>query len=201
MSYYYNYYVGFVKNGKIYPLGPYDHRGELSPAFSRSSSFASDLHESFEYVAENQVSDELRKAFEYEDYNGDKVLRVKYRHLNELPSGSFIKTGYFLIESVRRYENDDDYDADDLKWDSLDPVTYAAMMKNEIVFGRPKPKPDIEGEEIEVHSASEYMYYAYPDYRCKEYEAHIIRQFADALEFYDKEEQCFAELVVLETEG
>ena len=201
MSYYYNYYIGFIKNGKIYPLGPYDHRGELSPALSRSASSASDLHESFQFVAENQISDELRKAFEYEEYNGNKVMRVKYLPLKELPSGSFIKTGYFLIENVNRYEKDDDFNAEDLAWDSVDPVTYAAMMKNEIVFGQPKPKLDIEGNELEVHSASEYMYYAYPDYRSEEYEAHIIRQFADALEFYDKEEQCFVELVVLETEG
>ena len=73
MSYYYNYYVGYKKDGKIYPWGPYNANGKLEPMVSRSRSFASDLHEEFYAVSDKEVSEELRKEFEYEDWN--KVKR------------------------------------------------------------------------------------------------------------------------------
>ena len=38
MSYYYNYYIGYKKDNKIYPLGPYDCNGNLKPVISKSSS-------------------------------------------------------------------------------------------------------------------------------------------------------------------
>ena len=201
MSYYYNYYIGYKHNGKIYPLGPYDCNGKLKDVVSRSRSFASDLHESFDFVDENMISDELRKEFEYEDWNGNKKVDVKYLPLKELPYGDFISKGYFLIDSVREYEKGEDDFENDLEYDKVDPVVYAAMVKNEIVFGKPSPKKDIEGGEMEVHGASDYMYYAYPNYSGKEYEAFVIRQVAEMLGEFNRNLPEGYEVVILETEG
>ena len=199
MSYYYNYYIGYEWDGKIYPLGPYNSFGQLCDVISKSRSFASDLHECFYNVSGDQISDELRKNFEYEDYKGDKVVEVKYLPLDELPSGSFIKKGYFLIDDVKRYE--DGADKWDIFYDNLTPEMYAAMLQNELILGKPAPKKDCEGYEIEVHSASEYMFYAYPDYDSKEYEAEILRCAIESLYSYRYMNDDNKEVVILETEG
>ena len=197
MSYYYSYYLGYKKDNKIYPLGPYNCQGKIRPIISRSRSFASDLHEEFYTIREDAVSDELRKDFEYEDWKGNKVVDAKYLPLDELPSGDYIKKGYCLISDVRVYEeNPDDFDG---FFDTLSPTVYAAMLDNELKFGKPTPQKDDEGCEYTPHSVSDYMYYAYPDFHCKEYEADFIRTFANYFRNYDIEFD--AELVVLETEG
>lgn len=199
MSYYYNYYIGYKHDGKIYPLGPYDGNGRLQMVVSKSRSFASDLHEEFWFVKEDMVSDELRKEFEHENWKGEKSVDVKYCPINDLPDGSFIKKGYFLISDVIRYEESDEHE--DLFYEKLTPVAYAAKSHNELIFGKPQPEKDIEGNEFEVHSASDYMYYAYPDYNSKEFEAFMIKQVAYSLGEYNRSLPEGYELVALETEG
>ena len=196
MSYYYTYYIGTkTEDDKIYPLGPYTAKGKLKPALERSRSFASDLHERFFPVVEEQITEELRKEFEYENWNGERSVDVKYLPVKNLPGGSFVKSGYFLIEDVEAYQKDDD--TFDLFYDRMTPEVYAARSANELRFGPPKPKTGCEGEEYTEHSCADYMYFAYPDYFCEEYEAHILRAAADSLESYGDE----GELVVLLTQG
>lgn len=197
MSYYYNYYCGIKKDGKIFPFGPYDRNNKLCHILSRSSSFASDLHEDFRCVNEDEISGELRDEFESENWRGERAVDVKYLPLEELPKGSFIKRGYFLISDVRAYEEDEsDFDG---FYDTVSPTVYAAMQDKELKFGPNKPKKDCEGEEYTDPNASDYMYYAYPDWHSKEYEADFIRQFVD--EFVDYETKHDAQIVILETEG
>ena len=87
MSYYYNYYIGYMSNDKIYPLGPYSATGKLRPAVCKSSSFASDLHDDLYYVQDNMISDELRKELSYKNYNGEIVMdNVRYCMLSDLPA-------------------------------------------------------------------------------------------------------------------
>lgn len=195
MSYYYNYYIGCKKDGKIYPWGPYTADGKLRPIICRSRSFASDLHDYFRYVSEEEMSDELREEFEYEDWNGIKRVEVKYISENELPNDDFIKRGYFLINDVKvkAYKGDfyDDFD------DPISPEIYAAKLQHELTFGKNQPKKDCEGNDYIEPNASDYMYYAYPDYRTKEYESHILRQTLEALRTYTDD----VEFIVLETEG
>ena len=200
MSYYYNYYIGYMLEGKLYPLGPYDCFGKLQEAVSVSKSFASDLYYDFYEVKEEMISEELRKEFEYEDWQGKKVIDVKYLMMNKLPKGSFIKTGYFLIDDVKTYESEGRRETYDLFYDRVSPVVYAEMLKNEQIFGKPLPETDFEGNEIECRSASDYMYYAYPDYNSKEYEVFMIREMAEILDPFFKLPKGY-ELVVLETEG
>ena len=81
MSYYYTYYLGYEREGKIYPLGPYDCFGKLRDVVNRSRSFASDLHERFWPVKEEEISDELRKEFEYTDWEGKKTVEYKIQQV------------------------------------------------------------------------------------------------------------------------
>ena len=199
MSYYYNYYVGYKSEGKVYPLGPYNSFGELKDAISKSRSFASNLHEEFYPVKEEDVSYELRKEFEYENWNGDKVLEVKMLPINELPTGSYIKKGYFLIDDVQQYEASE-YRYFDGFYDYISPAVYASMAQNEMQFGKPERRQDDYDEWYYPKSASDYMYYAFPDYESKEYEAEIIRSVAHMM----GEEVNLpkgAVLLALETEG
>ena len=191
MSYYYNYYAGYMLNGKIYPWGPYDAHGNLHAIISRSKSFASDLHHDFHRIRESEISSELRKEFE-DDW---KKVDIKYLSLNALPKNSFIKTGYFLINEVQAHESDyfDGFS------NVLSPEIYAAKLQNELMLGKNQPKEDDKGYEYAEYNASDYMYYAYPDYGSKEYESHIIQAAIDMLPTYDLPPG--AESVVLETEG
>ena len=177
---YCNYYIGYRKDGKIYPWGPYTADGKLKSAVSRSSSFASELYREFQDIPDGEISEELRREFEWEDYGGHKVMNVEYLSEKDLPSGSFVKTGYFLIDDVKSYEKDE-YDEFDGFYDVLSPSVYAAKLQHEITFGKNKPEKDIEGYEYTEPNASDYMYYAYPDYKSREYEAFILRQLIDAL--------------------
>ena len=199
MSYYYNYYIGYKKDGKVYPWGPYDAEGKIQPMVSRSRSFASDLHEDFYTVKDEMISDELRKDFEYTDYNGKKYFDVKYLPEKELPAGSYIKTGYFLISDVKAYEEGEYFDG---FYDRLSPEVYAAKLQHEMMFGKNQPEKDDEGNEYTEPNASDYMFYAYPDYNSKEYETFILRELIEALrDYHHIGTDSDIEYVVLETEG
>lgn len=202
MSYYYNYYIGYKSpDGLIHPMGAYDNEGNIHPALSKSRSFASELHERFSSVPDEAVSDDLRKVFTYENWNGESVLqRLEFCELSDLPAGQFIKYGYYLIDDVQTYlETEDSYD---IFYDHLDPLIYEAMKTNEILFGKPDPKFDDEGGEFPNYTAGDYMFFAYPDWNSEECEAFLLRNIANIydLALYDGEhEGC--KLVILKTEG
>lgn len=198
MSYYYNYCIGYKSGGIIYPLGPYDRFGKISYVISKSSSFASDLHIDFETVKDEEFSEELLRDFSYTNYKGEtEVIPVRYLPLKNLPDGDFIKKGYFLIADVIKYE--DGYDEFDLFYEYVTPTVYAAMLDHEIKFGKPKDYKDEFGDLIRARSASDYMYYAYPDYTSREFESFLIQNAADSL--WDSKLPKDAEMVALETEG
>lgn len=106
--------------------------------------------------------------------------RLTYLMLSELLTESYIRKGYFLIRDVVLYE-EGGVETDELFYDRISPSVYAAMMKNEITFGKPEDEYDAEGEKIEHHSARDYMYYACPDYFSMEYEAEMLRVTAGML--------------------
>ncbi len=200
MSYYYNYTIGYERDGKLYPLGPYDASGKIRYALSRSRSFASDLHQRFGLVGEDQISDDLRNCLTHTGFDGKTYMPdVRYLYLDELPSGDYIKKGYFLIEDVVRYE--ESKDSFDLFYDRLSPVVYSAMVQNEKMFGKPEPTEDEFGTEYTPHSVADYMFYAYPDYYSEEYEASLLREMADILDNYELRKSNNTKIVILETEG
>lgn len=199
MSYYYNYYAGYEHDNKIYPLGPYNASGRIKPIISKSRSFASELHQSFRPIREEEITDELRKDFECEDWDGKRCVPVKVLPVRDLPKTDFVKTGYFLIKDVEAYEKDEDGDFEGF-WDRLSPQVYAAKLEKELKFGQNKPQKDECGNEYTEHNASEYMFYAYPDYDCEEYESFMILSGINMLNDYQGVPEG-AKLIVLETEG
>lgn len=205
MSYYYSYYIGYRdSSGKIYPYGPYDAFGKLYPVIERSRSYASDLHELFYIIPEDSISNELKSGLGYKDEGKDDyTFHGKYLPLTDLPNGDYIKSGYFLIEDVKRY-NKDDFDSEDLFYNMITPDVYAEMLHNQLIFDNSiYEKEDIEGEKYVVPRASDYIRFSAPDYYSKEYEASIIRLTATTLDnwefFHNKED--FHEMVIIETEG
>lgn len=196
MSWYYTYYLGYEKDGMIYPYGPFDKDGEWRCVMYLSRSFASDLHEEFGRIDEKKISEPIRKKFECTSWNGEKSVDVYTCDLDKLPKGSYIKTGYYLIDDVASYEQD--HDPFDLFYNRLAPVTYSAKAANEVRFGKPQPKYDDEGEKYEEHSCADYMFYAWPDYSSKEYETFLLRNTAKMLENYSED---IDKIVVLMTQG
>lgn len=195
MSCYYTYYLGYRKDGKIYPFGPFDKDGRFQPVFYCSSSFASDLHNDFYFIIEDEFSDELREVFQYKDYDNNLKLReVKILDYKDLPSGSFIRSGYYLVRDVEKYQKDED--CWDIFYECMDPTIYAERLKNEIVLGPPKTEKDCEGNDVDTYTCGDYMYFCYPDYHCREYESWVIREMLDILKDYNIEDY-----VVLLIEG
>lgn len=197
MSYYYCYTIGIMdKEDKIKPFGPYDANGNLKYVIEKSCSFASDLHEDFYKVKEEQVTDELRKQFSYKEWDGKEKLEVKYLLIENLTTKSYLKKGYFLIDDIQAWEQGGD---DSLFCSMITPEVYAEKMRNELTFGKNQPKKDEYGNKYTEPNASDYMYYAAIDYNSKEYEAEQIRNVAAILENYDMPEG--SKLVALEVEG
>lgn len=198
MSYYYNYYIGYrTPDGKIYPLGPFDANGVIHPALCRSRSYASALHHDFSCIPEEDVTNELRKALGYIESSHKDNIQFdggKWLTISDLPNGSFIKDGYFLIEDVMRYNRTGEADF----CDCISKEVYAAKLQNEITFGPPLPETDEFGQDVTPNSCRDYMYFAYPNTESEEYEACVIKLAAETFEFAVPKG---ATMVVIETEG
>lgn len=200
MSWYYSYYIGgMTKEGKIIPLGMYDRDGKIHPAIEKSRSFASDLHEEFNPITKDMVSEEFEKEFSYEDYTGEKKLDLTYMSylpLKELGSTDYIRKGYFLIEDVKQYEADGD--TWDLFYDHMTTQIYVAKLENELRFGPPPKEYDVERDEYIPHPVRDYMYYAYPNYESREYEASRIIDAANMIcDEYDAKEKGLTLVAIL----
>lgn len=211
MSWYYNYYIGIQDKDtkKIDVFAPFDSLGKLHYIFSKSRSFASDLHEDFYPVNDLLTEDAIRKFWRSDldletKIEEDDVAWIKrytsYLPYNELPSGDYLKKGYFLLDDILAYEEDEnDFDG---FWEYLTPTAFNFKLQSEMKYGVPTPKKDIEGYEIPVHSCSEYGYYVYPDYQSKEYECHLIIEAVDMVAPWGlPDELNNKEIVIICTQG
>ena len=196
MSYYYNYSIGYILDGKIYPIGPFNCEGKPRDVLTLSGSIASDLHEDFYIVSDDMISEKFKKAYCEDTSDGELRYQFKYLPVAELPKESYIRKGYFLIKDVQLYE--ESMDSDGLFYEHLTPTAYAAKVKNELIFGAPEKEYDCEGEEIERYNAADFMFYAFPDYESREYEAAVLRVAAEVFEFDIPKG---GKLVVVENEG
>lgn len=203
MSYYYNYFLGYKNkdDGLYYPLGPYDMNGNLHDVITESRSFDCGLHERFYIVPIDKYSEALKKEYSYIDYDGDtKYATIRYLPVSELPTGSYLKKGYFLFNDIKLYEEYRNVMDLDVFYDWMPESLYVEKMKNEIIFGKPETQFDCEGNELPNHSCSEYAYYMYPDYSSEEYNAQLLRNVLSIYD-YGVKELNNAEVVILETEG
>lgn len=159
MSWYYTYFLGIRDKNthKIDLLGIYDN--------NISRSFASDLHRNFYQINVNELTDKTIKKLEIT--SDDNCL--SYLPYNELPSGDFIKRGYFLEEEIEEYE--ETHDSDSFYNNPLSPTIYAKKMEKEVKFGKDENE----------YSYKDYSFYAYPDYCSKEYESFIIKEVKSML--------------------
>lgn len=208
MSWYVDYYLGYkTKENKIHPLAPFDCWGHLKPILTRSGSFSSDLWKRFNRITLDETTEGIIKYFP----KGDEYIHIDNKEqppwcfwisIDELPSGSYFKKGYFLQEDISQYErslvNDNVYF--DGFYHMLTPAEYARKMESELKFGIPNPKKDIEDNEFEVYSCGEYAFYIYPDYESIEYESSVLRNFASEYE-YNSNLPKESELVILQTNG
>lgn len=192
MSYYYSYYLGYEKDGLLYPLGPYDCEGKLCSVLTRSRSFASNLHELFDPVSSSIASEEFRERFENEDYKGERgYAGVSYLPVDDLPCGDLITRGYCLIRDIQYYlDPEGDGDLDMLKYHMLTPEQFSFKAKAELEHGVKSPKKHDENDdeydeeyEGESHSCSEYAYFSFVDSSSRNYEAFMIRSALEMFEF------------------
>lgn len=198
MSTCYNYFLGYTKDEKIYPLGPYDSKGKLR---SINSSVFGRIQDKccFTEVKETEASEELHKEFDYESYvnrNKTKMVlpSIKKAKLIDLPSGDFIKRGYFLMSDVTSYESSDGRNVYFHEFKS--PSVFSEMLKNELQ-NRSKSY-DYDGEPVYQRITSDYMYFAYPDYSSEQYESFVIKTIAETLR--KNEDVPASDVVVLYTE-
>lgn len=206
MSYYYGYRLGYLKDNKIYPLFPFSVDGTWEDIISRSRSYGDELHELFDHIPVEMVSDELKSRIVRdletpEDRFKENLSYWKWLRFSDLPIGSYIKTGYFLINDVLRYESEPgEYiypSYAGLFYDKLSPNAYIARM-NTYQLTKQDGKKDEDGDWIE-RPVYDYMYYAYPDYGSDEYAAAMIRSAASMCDMFCYDNK--AELVVIDVEG
>lgn len=167
MSIYYSFYLGKQDDDKIVPVGPFDESGKLVPClFCCGETYG--LRDYFIKTDKSILSDRFDNFDEFED-----IYVCAY---NELPNDSFVKSGYYLIDDVERYKNDESLIYwGEIFYDHLSPEAYAAKMTSEIAVGPPRPYKDEFGNEIRPHSVADYMYFTYIDYASKEYLSHEIK--------------------------
>ena len=199
MSYYHNYYMCYKENGKIYPYAPFTVEGEFKPILVKSRSFASDLHQSFNIMSEEYISDELRKEFEYKDWDDSKKIQpLKYISIDKIPELNPVKKGYCLIDDIQAWEKCGD---DSIFDGMINANEYARKLEHQIMFGKNEPIKDTEGCEYNEPNASDYTYYADIQYASKEYECWIIHNAVDMLYEYDFFSYTCREVVIVESEG
>ena len=79
----------------------------------------------------------------------------------------------------------------------MSPEVYAERLKVEQMFGPPKGKEE-DDDDYKVHSCADYIYFAYPDYFCEEYEVSVIKKAVEILQPYNFDRD---EIVIVLSEG
>lgn len=228
MSYYYNYYLGYKKDGKFYPMAPYDRKGKLESILWKSRSFASDLHEDFRIIKNEDISDELYKAMLTDDCLKDcKEANIPYseERLKELAKfyGGDVKN---VPQKKLKTPREAMADCIIIRYLPIDSLPEGKLIKegyvqySEIECGEDEGFSDVitpheyaerlkiaatlgdipkkDCEGNEFPRLSDYIYHKWIDSDSKEYEAYILRDQAELFRDYSVDED---ELVILETEG
>lgn len=210
MSYYYCYKLGYKKNNKIYPLFPFRDDGTWADVITRSRSYDNHLHDDFNAINKDMLSDEMIKQLlkdvslygeSEEDYIDKVVPYIKWLPLDQLPADEYLKSGYYLISDVERYESESKdtrsvFDMD-LFYDQMSTTAYNARLHNVLMVGDDSEK-DEDGDYIK-RPITDYMFYVYPDYDCKEYDSFLLKTMARMCDTYHMDKD--TEIVVIDMEG
>lgn len=207
MSYYYNYFLGTYnsKTDKYDLAGPFDKGGKYITLLSKSSSFASDLHDDMYSLPEGKMSDEMQKALTYKDYHGnDKVASVKAILFTDLPFvDSPVKTGFVLKKDVFVYKRNEEpgYTFDESAQIILTPEQYSALALDP-EYGIELQLYDEDGDETHKYYARDFMFYSWVNPQSKEYEIWLLKEMAYSMDYdYEFRLGKGKKLVLLETEG
>lgn len=210
MSYYYCYKLGYKKNNKIYPLFPFRDDGTWTDVITRSRSYDNHLHDDFYNISKDMLSDEMIRQLlkdvslygkSEEDYIDKVVPYIKWLPLDQLPDDEYLKSGYYLISDVERYESESKdtrsvFDMD-LFYDQMSTTAYNARLRNVLMVGDDSEK-DEDGDYIK-RPITDYMFYVYPDYDCKEYDSFLLKTMAGMCDTYHMDKD--TEIVVIDMEG
>ena len=213
MSWDYSYYIcrKDKKDGKLYPFGPFDYKGNFFKVLERSRDFASELHECFYeiYNIEDRqmISEELLEAIYGERseelfrefYEGNGYYLWSYLPYCELPQGEYFKKGYCLIDQISRFEENKQCFSGFYNW--IDSAEYVRRLENEVKLGKPKSFKDEDGIRHTPNSMRDYSFYRWIDYESPEYEAYIIRRTLEIMRYTFELEQNDEEIVVVLKQG
>ena len=139
----------------------------------------------FEPISPEQFTPELVESLfgeESEDY--DQWCSYSVIKLDNLSSKQtdFIRTGYYLTDSVNRYKSDEYFDSEDFLFEKLEPEVYAAKLSSELQMSSEQLKVLVEEGQ---HLASDYMHFTWVDYCSLEYHLYMAKEMADF--FYEKD--------------
>lgn len=180
MSTYYSFYVGYeAQDGKIHTFGPYDRTRKIRPIVERSRSFIPyDFTESFHRLFEDKMADDLKEDFTYtytikelnpetgEFEDKEETGRedsIYVAHLNQLPNTNYMIYGYFPMDEIMDYVNNDN------KYD------YYFSNKYDVEeFGFVLKSAIDKGDKEEIDRLKNYQFFSYPDYSSKEYLSNFI---------------------------
>lgn len=197
MSWYTSGTIGVMTvDGKIYPVGPFDKNGKIVDVFCTSRSFTPEEWNNYKKsINEDNKTDEFKRIME-----GRENFSCVY--LDELPTESPLKKGYFLADEVASYEKDNIAEFSEY----LTPEEYLYKLQAEIALGAPAKKTDSEGYEYTEHSVRDYRPYAYIDTDSIEYYANKVRSVAnmyytDGIYSLEKEYGKGAKVVIIIDEG
>ena len=170
MSYLYKFFLG-----KKYADGTIDYVGDESITIrSYSSGFFNDEFLSpFDYVAESEMREKLKKYMETTGWNDEPIIRkLMYLSFDDFfkIDRNYIKSGYFLAEDVSEYLKSEDKYYFDGFYNSLDPIMYSSLVRTrpETII---RDSQRYEGEKEVLRGANDYMWFAYPDYSSIQYMA------------------------------
>ncbi len=182
MSYYYTYYLGKreTATGRVSLAGPYDEKGHVVSLMSKSRSFASDLHEDMLPLAEEEMAEDVREQFTYEDWKGNKVLdTVKSMPFAALSGKTPFKCAYVPAFDVID-QNDTDDDDEIYYSDKLNDAQYATLCAAS-VRGSAAGKRTIERYDLEMGEykgmelgPEDYVRHMWVDTTSREYEEWLL---------------------------
>lgn len=145
---------------------------------TRCESSMYDLDDVFQQADESDFTDEMKKAFmettwEGEDYFDPSLMEISLEDLRKL-SDDYIKRGYYLTNQIDEYEREGD---SDVLLDHIGANEYANLCAKQI---KQSVVENEWGEKYTKYGYEDYMYYAFPDYYCKEWIIHELKIIANA---------------------
>lgn len=134
MSMTYTYYLGYIKDNTLYPLGPFDKDGDIKsiPLYTYDNLFSE--HDYFK-----NVDDDCKIDKRFDDYfEGIYNYPLYYTYIEDLPKEDYIYNGYFPQSNVIKYLESDGSDVmtEVMKRKMLPDEIFAAKALHEIKSGK-----------------------------------------------------------------